>query len=643
MKQKIKNLIRNTVNSAVNKWKNFNSTKLTFILIGLISTLWFLIRVIPKPSRAAYPCMRAAKPLASSFVLYIIGMTSSVFLFKKAKKTFHLSQFKLTIILILLGFIVGSITSFNFSKNTYAYPVSKLESPNSPMGIGKGIFPGRVVWMHNVDATNENMTNTAGDYWWNDKNTNQKVVDSMFSEGIKDISGAINDKSAWDSIFCYYNRTHNRGNFGYKPGEKIVVKINFNAGSGGPGVNTSPQICYSLLNQLIKVAGVSQVNISIGDPNIDFTEENYNKCHTAFPNVRYWGSSTGRTAVKLSKTEPLITSDGMVKDYLPQDYIDATYMINMPVFKKHHRAGISLCSKNHFGSLTPYTGDAFHVHYSLPCPLADGDPSNGSYGEYRVFVDFMGHKDLGAKTIIYIIDGIWGSVNYAHPPIKWRMSPFNNDWPSSIFISQDPVAIESVGFDFLYKEFDVNNPVEGGVSTMEKGPFPHFPGVDDFLHQAADPANWPANFVYHPNGDTMTSQGVHEHWNNASDKQYSRNLGIGDGIELYSPEVITSIKHNNSDANGFKLLQNYPNPFKSNTTIRYNIAEMSNVKLDIYSINGQLIKSLINTNQNAGYYSIQWDGKNQNNQIFSGQYICKISIRNKNKSIQLSNKIQIIQ
>ncbi len=469
MKQKMKNLIREIVNSAVNKWKNYNSAKLTFILIGLISTLWFLIRVIPKPSRAAYPCMRAAKPLASSFVLYIIGMTSSVFLFKKAKKTFHLSQFKLTIVLILLGFIVGSITSFNFSKNTYAYPISKLESPNSPMGIGKGIFPGRVVWMHNADATNENMTNTAGDYWWDDKNTNQKVVDSMFSEGIKDISGAINDKSAWDSIFSYYNRTHNRGNFGYKPGEKIVVKINFNAGSGGSGVNTSPQICYALLNQLIKVAGVSQANISIGDPNIDFTEENYTKCHTAFPNVRYWGSSTGRTAVKLSKTEPFITSDGMVKDYLPQDYIDATYMINMPVFKKHHRAGISLCSKNHFGSLTPYTGDAFHVHYSLPCPLADGDPSNGSYGVYRVFVDIMGHKDLGAKTIIYIIDGIWGSVNYAHPPIKWRMSPFNNDWPSSIFISQDPVAIESVGFDFLYKEFDVNNPVEGGVCTMDKG------------------------------------------------------------------------------------------------------------------------------------------------------------------------------
>ncbi len=141
----------------------------------------------------------------------------------------------------------------------------------------------------------------------------------------------------------------------------------------------------------------------------------------------------------------------------------------------------------------------------------------------------------------------------------------------------------------------------------------------------------------------MTSQGVHEHWNNASDKQYSRNLGIGDGIELYSPEVITSVKHINNDANGFKLLQNYPNPFKSITTIRYNIAEMSNVKLDIYSINGQLIKSLINTNQNAGYYSIQWDGKNQNNQIFSGQYICKLSIRNKNKAIQLSNKMQIVQ
>jgi len=86
-------------------------------------------------------------------------------------------------------------------------------------------------------------------------------------------------------------------------------------------------------------------------------------------------------------------------------------MINMPVLKKHHRAGISLCSKNHNGSVCPALGTAFPVHYSLPCPDADGVASNGAYGSYRIFVDYMGHKDLGGKTILYVIDGLWSSVN----------------------------------------------------------------------------------------------------------------------------------------------------------------------------------------------------------------------------------------
>jgi hypothetical protein len=40
--------------------------KAAFFVTGISTLLWFLIRVIPKPSRAAYPCMRAAAPIASS-------------------------------------------------------------------------------------------------------------------------------------------------------------------------------------------------------------------------------------------------------------------------------------------------------------------------------------------------------------------------------------------------------------------------------------------------------------------------------------------------------------------------------------------------------------------------------------------------
>ena len=65
---------------------------------------------------------------------------------------------------------------------------------------------------------------------------------------------------------------------------------------------------------------------------------------------------------------------------------------------------------------------------------------------------------------------------------------------------------------------------------------PNATGVDDYLHQAAESSNWPEGITYDPDnsGKPLPSLGVHEHWNNAENKQYSRNLGLTGGIELIS-------------------------------------------------------------------------------------------------------------
>jgi hypothetical protein len=106
-------------------------------------------------------------------------------------------------------------------------------------------------------------------------------------------------------------------------------------------------------------------------------------------------------------------------------------------------------------------------------------------------------------------------------PKKWKMAPFNDDWTSSVFASQDPVAIDSVGLDFLQAEWQH---------------YPHWSGADDYLHEAALANNPPSATFYDPdhvgNVKRLPSLGVHEHWNNPQDRQYSRNLGTGEGIEL---------------------------------------------------------------------------------------------------------------
>lgn len=75
----------------------------------------------------------------------------------------------------------------------------------------------------------------------------------------------------------------------------------------------------------------------------------------------------------------------------------------------------------------------------------------------------------------------------------------------------------------------------------------------------------------------------------------------------------------------FKLFQNYPNPCNPSTTISYQIPDYSNVSVNVYDLNGQLVKELLNETQNAGEYKVSWDGTNQTNfKVASGVYIYSV-------------------
>ncbi len=628
--------------------------RIVFFVLGIGSLVWFLIRVIPKPSRAAYPCMKAAVPLASSFITYLIGITSISFLFRKARERIYQSRYLLASVFVLVGLVAGAWTILSTRAITLAADNDPQppQAVNEPVGVGKGIYPGRVVWVHNPDATNENCDNlpNSGDYWYMEANTDQDVVNAMLSSSIQQLTGTASDAAAWDSIIIYYNRNHGRGIVGYTPGEKIAIKINLNAIGNGPhNINTSPQICYAILDQLVNVVGVAQTDISIGDPLCSMNPVTYDKCHNTFANVTYWGSGGGLTSATPSSNEVLHASDGSYDDKLPQAYLEASYLINIPILKKHHRAGISLCCKNHFGSIGAYTSGAWHLHPSLPCSITDGIVDNGDYGVYRCFVDIMGHEDLGGKTILFLVDGIWGSTNWGHPAVRWHMAPFNDDWPSSLFVSLDPVAIESVGYDFLYEEFDPDqsetlHPEEGGAWTGDKGPFPYFHGTDDYLHQAADPTNWPSGIEYDPedDGSILTSMGTHEHWNNAIDKQYTRNLGTGNGIELvsaYTPDALNRIDY---IPEGFEMNPNTPNPFSESTTIHFKLAIPSVVQLRIYNTQGAVIKMVNYSERMVGPYEYLWNGTNENGMpVPGGTYICTISVFNHRGNFTMSNKMLV--
>jgi hypothetical protein len=107
-----------------------------------------------------------------------------------------------------------------------------------------------------------------------------------------------------------------------------------------------------------------------------------------------------------------------------------------------------------------------------------------------------------------------------------RFNSFGNNWTSSVFASQDTIAIDSVMLDFLRNEPRLNTNCSGQ-------------GVDNYLHEAAQAGNPPSGSFYDPDstGSRLASLGVHEHWDNAVNKQYARNLGKSEGIELVTPSL----------------------------------------------------------------------------------------------------------
>jgi hypothetical protein len=428
------------------------------------------------------------------------------------------------------------------------------------MGAAQGIFPGRVVWVWNPDATNEALTNRPGDGWFLPQNNNQAEIDRMLSDGIRALSGKDTYAAAWDAIFTFHNAHKKGGNgsTGYVPGQKIFIKIN--AVSSWPGninpsdlsivpnsnygiAETDPALVLSVLRQLVKTAGVAQTDISIADPIAHIYKHAYDLWHAEFPYVHYldrdYGGFMGREKLAFTQNPTIFYSDRgsimkatswehpstigppTMDDTLCTMFESADYLINIPLMKGHKRAGVSMFAKNHFGSQGRAT--AYHLHDGLVNPT-EKNPTREGYGLYRVQVDLMGHKWLGDKNLFYLMDALYAGPESVDPPTKWKMAPFNNDWTSSLFLSQDPVAIESVGYDFLRSEYTQDTPYS----------WVQMQGVDDYLHQAADRAAWPPGIVYDPENDgtPIGSLGVHEHWNNAQDKKYSRNLGTGTGIEL---------------------------------------------------------------------------------------------------------------
>jgi hypothetical protein len=496
-----------------------------FHLAGIIAIVWFLIRVVPKPQRAQYPCQQVAMSLSLGYIAFWSILFAGLAVWLRNART----KFAKTIPTVFAGFIIvftitGAVFATNYFQGDEPAAVSWDPIPKQPMGVGTGVNPGRVVWVWNPNATEKDLSG----YWWEQGNNNQDVIDQMFSIGVKQLTGTSNDSDAWDAIFCYFNQVHGNGDVGYQSGEKITIKVNLNAalnGVGNPYVqedndrDASPYVIKALLRQLVNVAGIAQEDITLFDASRPmanwFYDRVYYETYPADPLIEEFsqihyvdsiGGADGRELVVPSSTK-MYFSDGVVRT-LPTCVVDAKYIINIPLLKRHIiNNGVTLSGKNFFGS---FIEPVFNIHPYLISGMTMGEPAPQ--------VDLFAYEHLGKKTLLYLGDGTYGTKVDHSTIAKFLMYPFIDDWTNSLFFSEDPVAIDSVMFDFLLTEG--TNPIEGS---------------QNYLHQAAVPTP----NVYDPEHDgnyLSASLGVHEHWDRTVDIFSSdRYSGLaGNGIDFWT-------------------------------------------------------------------------------------------------------------
>lgn len=397
---------------------------------------------------------------------------------------------------------------------------------HEPMGTGMGAMPGRVVWVYEPECVDW----TSG-VWSRIENFDYDLILSMVRDGITSLAGADNTADAWETLFTYHNNTRGKGRVNYTPGEKIAIKVNMNgAGWGGDNtenttnVFTNPVVLRALLVSMVEDAGVLPDDITVYDASRNIPQFMQDYCgHGVTQGVHF----AGREECEKDENYPIDWNGNVNGEttYLPTVVTESEYLINLADLKGHSMNGITLTAKNHFGSFINQKSDRDAMIAGLHPFVSAND-----MGVYTPLVDLTGHYMLGQKTVLYMLDGIivspgeGSTTSVDGDNTKWQQEPFNGGYTASLFFSQDPVAIDSVGADFL-----------GNEPTLQKynSVIRDNPNVENYLHEESGVANAPSGTVYYDgNGNVLTNLGVHEHWNNCTDKQYSRNLGKSEGIEL---------------------------------------------------------------------------------------------------------------
>jgi hypothetical protein len=355
-------------------------------------------------------------------------------------------------------FIIGSTATLggailSWTHRLLGIPEAQAQEPELtpqiylPIVFGAGkLSEPRVVHVRDTDATNWDGT----DLFYNA--VNQDAVNAMVQTGLQ----SLTDQDSWADIWStLFERVHPGG---YSAGQKIAIKVNLNASSGcsnhGNLIDALPQPVLALISGMV-TAGVQPGDVTVYDSIRPIPSYLSDPIWAMYPEVKFvgTGSCPGVIAPSHGK-DPSLTvqfSDpyGYVNARQLADVLyDATYVINMPIIKRHGGDSanpVTLAFKNHFGSLNRITGsgnDDLHLYIYTNSSLYRTT--------YSPFVDIYSNTNIRDKTMLILGDGLYGGTSWSSPPIQsWNIF---DDACNSLFFCTDPVAVDCVMADLIVAE-----------------------------------------------------------------------------------------------------------------------------------------------------------------------------------------------
>jgi uncharacterized protein (DUF362 family) len=392
------------------------------LTLGFSSLIWFIFRTGTKPSRIVYPCQQLA---IMNSIAFLPGTAAALLwrnhLIKKFKKYSFLPWLIVVGILMLIPVLDHELSE----QRSLAKMI-----PHQPVGMPSGINPGRVVWVHDATAT----TGHYDQYW---TQVDQVKVDNMMEVSLKALAGERSGPAAVAKLFpCGAKCT----------GKKIAIKVNMNNVESSNSLDANSQVVIALLKRLTQAqrgvfAPFNQSDITIFDASRDMRRPFGDSVRAAFPRVKLVNIGNVQMSNETFAFEHVCKPSTSVT--VPQLLKDADYIINMPLLKEHDDTnGATLTFKNLFGmSNNPL---ALHA-----CLTSSGNKDGLTAVYTASFTNNDGSAtSISQKTKLIVGDGIFGDFTHNGQSIT-NWSIFGNHSPNSLFLSQDPVAVDSVMYDVI--------------------------------------------------------------------------------------------------------------------------------------------------------------------------------------------------